>query len=189
MFPPASVAEQVTTVSPKGNILPDAGAQLTAGAGSQLSVAVGVVYETTVPAPPAHSATMSAGQAIVGSSSSVTAALRYRARRLQAAHSPAARLRSLAPRPTPAATSALRAASMSWCRIRRTRQLPARWMPPSSVTSPQIRQTPVAPLPPMTVTRRRRSRSAIPRRAPARRSSPEHGRWQTAVATVTPVCS
>ena len=65
VLPDASAAEQLTTVTPVGNVLPDAGEQLTVGFGSQLSLAVALKL-TIAPAALVADAVMLAGQLIVG---------------------------------------------------------------------------------------------------------------------------
>ena len=61
-----SRAVQVTVVAPIANVEPDAGAQLTVGAGSQVSVAVGVTYVTIAPVALVQSTAMFAGQVTAG---------------------------------------------------------------------------------------------------------------------------
>ena len=56
----------VTVFAPIGNVEPEAGAQLTVGAGSQASVAIGVTYETIAPAALVQSAVMFAGHVTAG---------------------------------------------------------------------------------------------------------------------------
>jgi hypothetical protein len=72
----ASVAEQVSTVVPTGNVLPDGGAQPVVGVVVQMSDAVGSGKLTAAPAGPVHSAIWSAGHVMLGGSVSlmVTAA-------------------------------------------------------------------------------------------------------------------
>lgn len=64
-LPLASVAVQVTVVVPTGNVLPEAGEQLTDGLGSQMSEAV-AVNVTTLPAWLVQVVVMLFGQVIDG---------------------------------------------------------------------------------------------------------------------------
>jgi hypothetical protein len=70
VFPPPSVAVQVTVVAPSGNVEPDAGTQATV-AEPQSSVAVGVWKATTAEHPAALAVTFS-GQVIDGAVASRT---------------------------------------------------------------------------------------------------------------------
>src|SRR6185437_4663441 len=60
-WPLGSLAEQVTSVDPIGNVEPEAGVQLTATTPATASVAVGFVYVTTVPPGAAFAFTSGAG--------------------------------------------------------------------------------------------------------------------------------
>ena len=65
VLPDASVAVHITAVVPRGNILPDAGTQVTVGLGSTASVAV-TVNVATAPATLVASSIWSSGIAMVG---------------------------------------------------------------------------------------------------------------------------
>ena len=64
--PQLSVAKQTTARTPTGNRLPEAGEQVMSGAGSKLSVAVGVGYVTTMGLVPHVQRQTSPGQMIEG---------------------------------------------------------------------------------------------------------------------------
>jgi hypothetical protein len=65
LFPAASVAEQAMVVVPSGKVVPEAGAQVTAGVAGFVSVAV-ALKETTAPLAPVASTVMSAGTVMFG---------------------------------------------------------------------------------------------------------------------------
>ena len=65
LFPCASVAVQVTVVAPKGNVLPEAGLQLTATLPSTMSTALAVKV-TTAPAALVASTVILAGTMSIG---------------------------------------------------------------------------------------------------------------------------
>ena len=67
-----SLAVHVTVVAPSGKVVPESGAQLTVGAGSHASDAVGVANVATAPAALVHSAVIAAGQVIDGAVVSLT---------------------------------------------------------------------------------------------------------------------
>jgi hypothetical protein len=64
LFPQASLAVQVTVVTPWPKVAPLVGLQVTVGLASQLSVAVGAVKFTTAPLVPVHALVMLFGQAL-----------------------------------------------------------------------------------------------------------------------------
>jgi hypothetical protein len=86
VFADASVAVQVTVVTPTPKAEPDAGEQVTETPPGQLSVAVGVVYVTTFDDCPAVAVTLIfAGQAIVGGCVSLTLTVKLQVEVLPAA--------------------------------------------------------------------------------------------------------
>jgi hypothetical protein len=70
-LPLASVVVHVTAVVPKGKMLPGAGVQVRAAAGSQLSVAV-AVYQMMAPEAVAQLSVRPAGQLMIGGVESTT---------------------------------------------------------------------------------------------------------------------
>ena len=70
MLPLASVAVQLTVVTPNGKDEPEVGEQTMPGLGSQASLAVAV--KVTIAPPPKHSAVILAGQVATGATVSLT---------------------------------------------------------------------------------------------------------------------
>src|SRR5262245_17202521 len=76
LLPALSVAWHDTVVSPSANVLPEAGAQLTATAPSTMSLAVGTAYVTLAPFGPVASAVSFACDAMLGGVVSTTVTLK-----------------------------------------------------------------------------------------------------------------